>query len=1269
MSRRATARAVVMLLAASALNAVAFTAPARAVDPLPPTFSADPLPTWQTNGTVWALETIGNVVYVGGSFTKVRPPGAAEGAATEVGRVNFAAFNATTGDLLSCNPTITNSAATAKVFAIEASPSGDRLYVGGTFSTVSGSGVASLVALNPSTCALVPSSTFRRPNMSASVRSIAATSTNVYVGGEFSSVDSQPRTRFAGFTSGGTLLLGSVTLDGNVRTVLAAPDYGKVMVGGEFNTVNGTTNKGLVAVDPATLEVVRWYPGLVPPNSVPKALARDDTSFYMGDEGNGYGQFDGRMALDLATGDLKWQDWCLGATQTLAVDNGVLYGGHHAHECQVTPGGWLEDGIRNHLTAQDVRDRTIIPTFFPDTDDGIGVAPLGPRAMVVAQDQLWVGGEFSEVNDASQRGLTRFGRPDTGATSAPTPTVTTPRVGMNVLSWIAAFDRDDDVLKYEVYKNDVLVDTISAQSRQWTRRQLSYVDRDVSAGEVAKYRLRVVEADGGNAGSKGAQVTVTSATSSTSYPGTVLGDSPQLYWRLDESAEQDARTRTGVLYYRGRMLDSSGNSRQATAERGYTTVSPDGYSLGAPSALAGGSGSSVRFSGTTGRIAEGFTNDFVPVKAAPPVYTMELWFKTAGTTGGRLAGFGDRRTELFERTPPGSAVPVSLSSLSTDTDRLLYINDSGKISFGTRDGAAKVTIKSANSYNDQQWHYVAASSGSAGMRLYVDGVRVASGTSTANLAYNGYWKLGYDSLSGWPDRPASGAIKADLDEFAVYGQELAANQVAAHYIAGRPDAVIDLEAPTAPSGLSLSRTGQTVEATWTPGTDNVGVAGYTVYRTATPDAPLNAAAQVGTPTGTSFSEAGVAEGTWYYRVTTRDAAGNESEPTSPSSVAVPKPPLTLSVTPAADSYVNSALATTSYGSSTTLIADSDPRQYGMMRFVLPTAPSGMVLTSAALRVRTGTASSASSIDSHRIRTGNNSWTESTVTWNSRPDVGTDTLGTLPAGTAVNTAYEVPLDVTKIASYLGSQRTFTVDPEGPDSVVLQTREAATANRPTLLLNFDSLEPGPTTTTTTTTTPPTTTTTTEPTTDPTTTTTTTDPVTTTTTTTTTAPVTVTTLTPTADTYVNFGAKSTNYGTSTSMIADSDTLQYSLLRFVLPSAPAGKVLTAATLTVHTTSATSASSADSHSIVIGADDWAETVTTWNTRPAIGSTQIGKIPAGSAINQTYNVSLEVGAVADLLGQQSTLAVKADGPDSIVLVTREGTSSSRPQLTLTFGTP
>ncbi|MBP8695902.1 MAG: SBBP repeat-containing protein [Syntrophobacterales bacterium] len=87
-------------------------------------------------------------------------------------------------------------------------------------------------------------------------------------------------------------------------------------------------------------------------------------------------------------------------------------------------------------------------------------------------------------------------------------------------------------------------------------------------------------------------------------------------------------------------------------------------------------------------------------------------------------------------------------------------------------------------------------------------------------------------------------------------------------------ATSDGSAPTAPANLqgtavSTSR----IDLAWTASTDNVGVAGYRVYR----DGGL-----IGTTTGTSFSDTGLAEYTTYvYRIVAYDAGGNESVPSSP----------------------------------------------------------------------------------------------------------------------------------------------------------------------------------------------------------------------------------------------------------------------------------------------------------------------------------------------------------------------------------------------------
>ena len=86
--------------------------------------------------------------------------------------------------------------------------------------------------------------------------------------------------------------------------------------------------------------------------------------------------------------------------------------------------------------------------------------------------------------------------------------------------------------------------------------------------------------------------------------------------------------------------------------------------------------------------------------------------------------------------------------------------------------------------------------------------------------------------------------------------------------------VADATAPTAPSGLAANVSGTTASLTWTAATDNVGVVRYNVHRGTTSGFTPAAANRIAQPTGTSYSDNGLAPGTYYYKVTAEDAAGN-----------------------------------------------------------------------------------------------------------------------------------------------------------------------------------------------------------------------------------------------------------------------------------------------------------------------------------------------------------------------------------------------------------
>src|SRR5262249_52483601 len=92
--------------------------------------------------------------------------------------------------------------------------------------------------------------------------------------------------------------------------------------------------------------------------------------------------------------------------------------------------------------------------------------------------------------------------------------------------------------------------------------------------------------------------------------------------------------------------------------------------------------------------------------------------------------------------------------------------------------------------------------------------------------------------------------------------------------------------PTAPTNPTASGGIGSVSLSWTASTDNVGVDHYDVYRSTTSGFTPSAANKVGQSTTTSYTDAGLAAGTYYYLVDAADASGNVSAPSSQASAVV-----------------------------------------------------------------------------------------------------------------------------------------------------------------------------------------------------------------------------------------------------------------------------------------------------------------------------------------------------------------------------------------------
>src|ERR1700712_3013521 len=142
MRRRLFAAGIVSALGAAVLSVAA---PATA-QWSPSQFNADDLTSYQTNGVAWSTASTAGKVYVGGTFSRIRPSGSAAGV-NETAVQNFATFDATSGAPTNCNLTFNNAGNTGTVRALNVSPNGSVLYVGGSFTTIGGSSAGVPVSL------------------------------------------------------------------------------------------------------------------------------------------------------------------------------------------------------------------------------------------------------------------------------------------------------------------------------------------------------------------------------------------------------------------------------------------------------------------------------------------------------------------------------------------------------------------------------------------------------------------------------------------------------------------------------------------------------------------------------------------------------------------------------------------------------------------------------------------------------------------------------------------------------------------------------------------------------------------------------------------------------------------------------------------------------------------------------------------------------------------------------------------------------------------
>jgi uncharacterized repeat protein (TIGR01451 family) len=391
--------------------------------------------------------------------------------------------------------------------------SGNTLYLGGSFSKVGGYVRNYLAALEASTGRV----TNWAPQVASYtymfvIRSLAVSGQVVYVGGNFHSISGAARSNIAAVdATRGDVLPWNPTADNEVWSLLATENT--VYAGGQFNKIGGQNRNYLAALDAVSGGATPWAPWVGVASFSDRyrlhvsAMALHDNLLYVGGDLSTDAESNTIRALDVVSGQTKWYKKVNNILFKLEVVNNTLYvGGNFTKIDYATlhSDGYEKEGLpRSGLASIDLATDQVT-AWHPSSSSVI-------FCMSIEGDKMYVGGSGLQVNRQSRKGIAAFNAL-TGEVTDWVPEVNI-RGGIRTLAvtgsdvWVGGkFDSPDA----RQVKNLVAFDKRTGQLRPWNTATDSTVstmavDREnvflggffTKVGGAARSRLAAVNATTG----------------------------------------------------------------------------------------------------------------------------------------------------------------------------------------------------------------------------------------------------------------------------------------------------------------------------------------------------------------------------------------------------------------------------------------------------------------------------------------------------------------------------------------------------------------------------------------------------------------------------------------------------------------------------------------------------------------------------------------------------------------------------------------------------
>lgn len=465
--------------------------------------------------------------------------------------------------------------------------------------------------------------------------------------------------------------------------------------------------------------------------------------------------------------------------------------------------------------------------------------------------------------------------PDTEAPTAPTDlAVTTVAQNSVTLSWTASTD-NIGVTGYDVYRNGVKINSSTVTTTGYTATGLS-------AATAYSFYVVAKDAAGNTSGNSNTISVTTPDTQAPSAPGTPVASvitttSLTLTWTaasdnvgvsgydvFQDGVQVNTSNITGTSFnvtnlspsttyqFYVKAKDAAGNSTNSSTINATTPAPPDTEAPSAP----------------TGLVASTVLQNSVTLN----------W--TASTDNIGVTGYDVYRNGVKINSALVTTTSYPATGLSAATAYQFYVvakdaagntsDNSNTISVTTPDtqapSAPGTPVASAITTTSLTLTWTAASDnvGVAGYDVFQDGVQINISTITGT-------SFNVTNLS-----------PSTTYQFYVKAKDATGNSTNSSTVNATTPAPPDTEAPSAPANLVASAvTATSLTLNWSASTDNIGVAGYDVYRNGT---KINSVVV----TTTSYSVTGLTGSTTYsFYVQARDAANNISANSNTISVTTP----------------------------------------------------------------------------------------------------------------------------------------------------------------------------------------------------------------------------------------------------------------------------------------------------------------------------------------------------------------------------------------------